>query len=209
MTWPKKYGGHERSLRRTLCGDRGIARCRRAGWFALGGGQTKRSAAAALRHRRAARETSACYRARRAFLLHRHERAGIGLRSRQRAHARTPRRWRLDGIGPEDLDFERPACRLDDRAGAHRRRRAAPRGSQPVARGYEKPGPHREAHRQPHRRESFQRSVLRRRVRAGHDAGRPRKAAAGDRSARSSPSSAAGRSAISPASGCSSNSCES
>ena len=92
MTWPKKYGGHERTRARALRGARGDAGGGRAGGRALGRRPPERPAAAALRHRGAAPALPAANRRGEVLFAHRHERAGLGLRPRLRPHAR-PRRW--------------------------------------------------------------------------------------------------------------------
>ena len=120
---------------RALRAARGAAGRRRAGRRALGGRAPERTAAAALRHRGPARALPAADRARRAFLRHRHERAGLRLGPGLDPHAggapgRRVRRQRHQGV-----DQQRAPQPVRDRALPHRgRARQEARGALAVSR---------------------------------------------------------------------------
>ena len=122
MTWPREYGGQERSvLERYVVLEELLAAGAPVGG-ALDRRSPERPAAAALRQRGAARRRyPAGDRPRRAVLLHRHERARLGLRPRLDPHARHARRRRLDDQRHQDVDHQRGPGAPDDRAGAHRK----------------------------------------------------------------------------------------
>jgi alkylation response protein AidB-like acyl-CoA dehydrogenase len=88
MTWPKRYGGHERNRARALRGARrnaGLGAPVSGHWVA---DRQSGPAAAARRHRRAEAGHPAAHRRRRTRVLHRHERTRFGLGPRLGAHAR-------------------------------------------------------------------------------------------------------------------------
>ena len=121
MTWPKEYGGHERSAmeryavtEELLAAGAPVA----AHWIA---DRQSGPEPAALRHRGAAAGDPAADRGGRVLLRDRHERAGLRLRPRLDPHPRHPqRRRRLGGQRRQGLDVERARLALRDRAGAHR-----------------------------------------------------------------------------------------
>src|SRR3546814_5714102 len=59
---------------------------------------------------------SAAHLPRRDIFLHRNERAGIGIGPGERSHPRRTHRVGLATQWPEDMDDQRPSCRLYDRA---------------------------------------------------------------------------------------------
>src|SRR3546814_8984217 len=105
---------------------------------------------------------SAAHLPRRDIFLHRNERAGIGIGPGERSHPRRTHRVGLATQWPEDMDDQRPSCRLYDRAGAdigHVRR--PPRRPVPADRRLECAGRDRPADRGPRRRRAFRRSLFR------------------------------------------------
>ncbi len=127
MTWPRRYGGHERSsLERYVVLEETAGRGR-AGGRALGGRPPERSAADALCARHAGAAHRAPHRARRGVLLHRHERARFGFRPGARS-APVPSARRSGWVinGRKLWTSGRAPRALHDRAGAHRRARRRP-----------------------------------------------------------------------------------
>ncbi len=119
MTWPKKYGGHERSqLERYVVTEEMLAAHaptrahstadRQSGPVILRYGQEEIRQKILPQHCR-----------RRIVLLHRPQRAEFGLRRVRRLDPRDQDRWRLAGQWAQDLDLERARSRLHDRAAAH------------------------------------------------------------------------------------------
>ena len=123
MTWPKRYGGGERSaLERYVLLEELLAAGAPVGahWIA-----DRQSGPALLRYgsEKQRDRVPAGDRARRVLLLHRHERAECRLGPGFGAHARREDRQGLAHQRPEGLDDACAARAHDDRAGAHRRRR--------------------------------------------------------------------------------------
>jgi hypothetical protein len=160
LTWPKKYGGHERSaleryvmLEEMLAAGAPVS----AHWIA-----DRRAAAPALRDGGAARAVPAPNRARGAGLRHRDERAGLGLRPGLDPYARRAGQRRLQGQRHQGLDEQRAPVRLHDRAVPDARRpRQEARGPLAVPRGYQVARHHDPAHHRPHRQAPLQRGGLR------------------------------------------------
>ena len=146
-------------LPRTLRGHRGAAGGGRAGMGTLGRRPAERPDAHALRPGGGARRDPAAHRGRRVLLLHRDERAGLGLRPLLRQVPGRAGEGRVEGQRPQDLDEQRPPLALHDRAAAHLsagRRQPPPRphpvpGRDGFAGHRGPPDP------QPHRRFGFQR----------------------------------------------------
>ena len=115
MTWPKKYGGHERSLPRALCGDRGNARRQRADAALLRRRPPERPGAAEIRARAHQDGYPAAHLPRRDLLCDRHERAEFRLRSVRGQDARDQDRRRLSDQRHQDLDLVGAYRRLHDR----------------------------------------------------------------------------------------------
>ena len=119
MTWPKKYGGHERShLERYVVTEEMLAARaptrahstadRQSGPVILRYGQEEIQA-----------KDPAADRPRRAVLLHRPQRAQFGVGRVRRLDPGDQDRRRLAGQRPQDLDQRRAPRRLHDRAAAH------------------------------------------------------------------------------------------
>ena len=120
MTWPKQYGGHERSaMERYVVTEELLAAGApvAAHWIAdrqSGPNLLK------LRHRGAAAGDPAAHRRGRVLLRHRDERARLRLRPRLDPHQGGPqRRRRLGGQRRQGVDVQRAPLALRDRAGAH------------------------------------------------------------------------------------------
>ena len=173
MTWPKRYGGHERSaLERYVVLEEMLAR-RRAGVRPLDRRSPVRPAAPALRHRGAAAEVPAGDRARRAVVRDRHERARLGLRPRLAAHARRAGARRLSRQRHQGVDEQRAPGRLHDRDVPHEPRPGEKaRGALAVPGGHEAAGHHDEPDHRSRGLASLQHGRLRRRLRARGHAGR-------------------------------------
>jgi hypothetical protein len=122
ITWPKQYGGAERSFLDRYGRDRGAAGQQRAGRLALGRRPAVGSAAAEVRQRSSSgrRSCRASY-ARRVLLQHRHERAGLGLGSGLRADARRAGARRLPRQRHQGVDLGRASQPLLHHPGAHLR----------------------------------------------------------------------------------------
>src|SRR5262245_3968446 len=116
MTWPRRYGGGERSaLERYVVLEEMLAAGAPVG-DPLGRRPAERAAPAPLRDGGAAARPAAAHLPRRARLLHRHERARLGIRSRVDPLAGRARRGAMDPLGHEGLDERCEDGRLHDRA---------------------------------------------------------------------------------------------
>ena len=111
MTVPVEYGGHGRTLPRTVRRHRGTARRRRPRRRALDRRPADRPVAAQVRHRGAEDRVPARGSRAGVLLRHRDERTGLGLRPGQRAHPRRPGRRRLAVDRHQGLDLGRPPAR--------------------------------------------------------------------------------------------------
>ena len=170
MTWPKQYGGHERSRVRTLRGDRGNAGRRRTAVRALHRRPAERPEHPALRHRGAEAVLRAEDRRRGTDVLHRHERTELRLRPGRHAHPRGESgRW-LPDQRQQAVDVQRAPVGLrdpvlqDGAAGAGGS--GPPRGGHAVPAGPEVAGHRDPAGAQPAGRAPLQRDLPDRRVRA-------------------------------------------
>ena len=120
MTWPKQYGGHERSAmeryavtEELLAAGAPVA----AHWIA---DRQSGPNLLTLRHRGAAAGDPAAHRRGRVLLRHRDERARLRLRPRLDPHEGGAQRGRrLGGQRRQGVDVERPPLALRDHAGAH------------------------------------------------------------------------------------------
>ena len=124
MTWPKQYGGHERTAfeRYVLIEEMLAAGAPLSA--PLDRRPAERPEHPALRHRGAEGLLPAAHRRRRTVVLHRHERAEFRLRSRRHAHPRGEGRWRLPHQRQQAVDLERASRRLHDPVLQDGRRRA-------------------------------------------------------------------------------------
>ena len=178
LTWPKQYGGHERSLlERYVVLEEMLAAgapvC--AHWVA-----DRQSGPLLLRFGTEAQRAAlpAPDRARRALLRHRHERAGLGLRPGL-ASAPAPRRWRAatTSTAPRCGPATRTSPSTRSRSSAPRscptRSTRGSRSSSSISRspGHHHPPDHRPGRRAPLQRGHFQ-DCLRAR---GHAGGRGRR----------------------------------
>ena len=119
MTWPKKYGGHERShLERYVVTEEMLAH--RAPTRAHSTAD-RQSGPVILRYgqEEIKQNDPAAHRLGRTVLLHRPQRAQFRLRRVRRLDPRDQDRRRLAGQRPQDLDQQRAQFRLHDRAAAH------------------------------------------------------------------------------------------
>ena len=105
MTWPKKYGGHERIISRALCGDRGNARCQCADTAFFRRRPAERSGTAEIRARAYQDGHPAAHLPRRSVLLDRHERAQFRLGPVRRQDQGDQDRRRLSDQRHQDLDL--------------------------------------------------------------------------------------------------------
>ena len=170
MTWPKQYGGHERTAfeRYVLIEEMLAAGAPRR--LPLDRRPAERPEHPALRHRGAEGLLPARASPRRTVVLHRHERAGFRLRPRRHAHPRGEGRWRLPHQRQQAVDLERASRRLHDPVLQDGRRRAgggrSPRRRDAVPGGPEELARHRDpAGDQPARRASLQPALPHRPVR--------------------------------------------
>ncbi len=171
MTWPRRYGGGERTtLERYVVTE-----------------EPERAAPAALRHRGAAPALPARHLPRRDLFLHRHERARFGLRPRLDPQPRRTRGGRLGAHRRQDLDEPRPCRALHDRPRPHRAgRQRPPRRAEPGTHRPQIAGDRDKADPQPRRHRGFQRGRLRPRLHPRRHADRRgrRRLEAGDQRAR-------------------------
>ena len=188
MTWPKRYGGGERSfLERYTVTEELLAPGAPVGchWIA-----DRQSGPLLLRYGSdEQRETfSARHLPRRNLFRDRHERAGFGLRPRLDPHPRDPGLRRLRGDRREGVDELRARVALRDHAGAHRyaRPEKPPCRADAADRRSEGAGGDDPADPQSRRRARFQRDRPRPRLRAERAAGRTRgrRLASGDQRTR-------------------------
>ena len=114
MTWPKQYGGHERTaFERYVVIEEMLAAGAPVGFHWTADRQSGPNIPA-LRDRGAEAVLPASHRARRSVVLHRHERARLRIGPCRHADARGEGRWRVPHQRQQAVDVERASRRLHD-----------------------------------------------------------------------------------------------